>query len=125
MVKLAVVAEANSKEYKDLLRSKGLRVEEKKSSQKTLDGGVLGYHAVTGYREGAYKITIRLSPEPKTIHFVVNAKDNKAASKLADKLDDELGIASDVDEEVVRGQTRRVTKNVVKRIVELAEEATR
>ncbi len=119
-----MVAEADPREYKDLLRSKGLRVEERKSAQKTLDGNVLGYHTVTGYREGAYKITIRLSPEPKTIHFVVNAKDNAAASRLADKLDDELGILSDVDNEVVRGQTRHVTKNVVKRIVELAEEAT-
>jgi len=119
-----VVADANPDEMRKFLQSKGLKVEETRSLQRTLDGRTLSYHSVTGYREGAYKITIRFSPEPRVLHFIVNARSNRAASDLADKLDRELGIDSDVDDEVVRGQTRRVSKDVVGRIIEFAEEAS-
>lgn len=122
---LAVVAEADIvNEIKDSMKKRGLVIEEKKSIQRTLDGKTLDYHAVTGYKEGVYKITVRLSPKPMNVQLIVNAKDNRQADNIAGRLGDEAGVNVDVDDEVVRGKTYNVTPQTLRKIIDIVEEET-
>ncbi|BEP17008.1 hypothetical protein PYJP_03600 [Pyrofollis japonicus] len=120
-----MVAEADMvNKIKDSMKKRGLVVEERKSIQRTLDGKALDYHAVMGYKEGIYKITVRLSPKPMNVQLVVNAKDNKQADNIAGRLGDEVGINVDVDDEVVRGKTYNVTLQTLRKIIDIVEEET-
>jgi hypothetical protein len=106
-------------QYRELMEKYGLMVSEKEAKHATLDGSTITYRAVTGYRQGVYRITIRLEPM-NLIHVVVDAGDKRRAQSLAEKLE-ELGFNVDVDEERVRASSRGLSLALVKRTLDIVD----
>jgi hypothetical protein len=118
------VATEDASHYARLMRNRGLRVEEKHGKQKTLLGGEVDYHTVTGVREGSYRVTLHIEPGPTRVQVVIHASSEEKARKAARKLRD-LGFSVDVDEERVSASTRRPTISKLSKAIDAAEEATR
>jgi len=123
-VKQAVATEAPPNQLRKLFKSRGLKVAETKSQQVTLLGGAVKYHSVSGLKQGSYRITVKLLPEPSSTQLVINAASEEEARRAADKLE-RLGFNVDTDGEVVRAKTRSTSITLVSKAIDVAEEATK
>jgi len=119
-VKRAVATEANM--YRKLFSDKGLKVSEGKSSIVTLDGKRISYHSISGIKPGAFKVTVRLSPDPRSVTVVISAESGDEARKAASRLG-ELGFNVDVDGERVHASSRRVSPGNIAKAIDIAEKA--
>jgi len=119
-----VASEERARTYRGVMDGKGLRVSESKGRQRTLLGGEVEYHTVTGIREGSYRVTVTLAPGPERVQVVVQASSSEAAERAARRLR-ELGFRVEIDEEVVRGTARNPTASKISKAIDIAEEATK
>ncbi len=106
-------------QYRELMEKYGLMVLEKEAKHATIDGSTITYHAVIGYKQGIYRITIRLEPM-NLIHVIVDAGSKRKAQNLAEKLE-ELGFNVDVDEERVRASLRSLSLILVKKTLDIID----
>ncbi|HIQ23458.1 MAG TPA: hypothetical protein EYH50_00195 [Pyrodictium delaneyi] len=119
-----MATEAPPNQLRKLFKSRGLKVAETKSQQVTLLGGAVKYHSVSGLKQGSYRITVKLLPEPSSTQLVINAASEEEARRAADKLE-RLGFNVDTDGEVVRAKTRSTSITLVSKAIDVAEEATK
>ncbi len=110
--------------YARLLGNRGLHVEEKKGKQRTLLGGEVSYHTVTGISEGNYRLTIHLEPGPVRAQLVIHANSSEKAARAAKRLRS-LGFQVDVEEERISATKKRPSLTNIWEALEAAEEATR
>jgi len=106
--------------YRSIMEKRGLNVSETRARQATLTGGSVEYHAVTGMRQGEYRVTVRLSPSPHA-QIVADASSSEAAQRMADRLRS-LGFDVEVEKERVRASTRRPTPAMISRAIDVVEE---
>ncbi|ABM80771.1 hypothetical protein [Hyperthermus butylicus] len=116
--------EALAEDVRRIMRGKGLEVSETRSRQATLDGEMIGYHSVSGYKQGSYKVTVRLSPEPASTTVVINAASEQQAQSAATRLE-KLGFNVDVEGERVHASIKTVQANILSKAIDIAEEASK
>ncbi len=101
-----------------------MHVSETVSRQVTLDGSVVEYRVVSGYRQGSYRVTVREGPGHSSAQIVVEADSKDEAGRLATSLEN-LGFTVDVDETRVRASTRRPTPHMISRAIDAIESSGR
>lgn len=111
--------------YGPVMERKGLHVSETVTRQVTLDGNVLEYRVVSGYRQGSYRVTVREGPGGRaSAQIVVEADNESEAGRLATSLKN-LGFSVDVDETRVRATTRSPTPHIISRAIDTIESSER
>ncbi len=106
--------------YRSLMERRGLLVSERQGRQVTLTGDTVVYHSVSGYRQGSYRVTVRLSPEAHA-QIVADASSGEQARRMADRLRS-LGFEVEVEEERVRASTRKPSPAIISRALDIVEE---